>query len=648
MIALIGAFVNLIYTERNSSMFTTKIKRAVHIDFHTLPGIDDFGLSFSASDVAGKLKDAHVDYVNVCARCNIGFSYYPTKIGTPYPDMKTDLLGDLIDECHKRNIGVTAYLNGGLNHQALVDNPQFLSVKKDGTVYGADRVNDNYFRTPCYNSGYRRYLLDEIKEILEKEPDGIFCDCMKVNPCYCPVCVSKMKEQGFDVDNDEDVLKFAHSVLKDIIKDIRDVVPADKRLFFNGHPCDDIYDCLTHVELECLTTDSQWWGYDFIAASAPYYRNFEGDHIYMCGRFIKTWGDIGGIKSRTAIENDVYDALMYGYVPSVGDHMHPRFGLNDNLYKTVSEIYEFVASMEEWTQNATPVTEAAIVRNKITYNNYLKQISDSDKGAARMLSEFKICYDIVNEDMDLNKYKLIVLPDNILITETLKKKLDEYDGKILSTGKSISKSKTWDYIDEYTDDTNTDGFYSFNGDVYAQYSNGIKMKSSFGVCDYIEPYFNRHYDGIHGYAYIPYKECEGYCSVALKNNHAHIGFNVFEAYLKYGAAFHRELVGYVLEKLLPQRLVDSTNLPNSSRITMMEKENGTILHIKTTYPEHHGSIGVINEHSVSKDVEIILDGEFKNAVAIPCRRELETEAVNGKTKINIPRICGYQAIWLQK
>ena len=63
-----------------------QMKRAVHFDFHTLPGVDDFGEDFDAARFAQQLQDANVGYINFFARCNIGFSYYPTKVGVPYPE----------------------------------------------------------------------------------------------------------------------------------------------------------------------------------------------------------------------------------------------------------------------------------------------------------------------------------------------------------------------------------------------------------------------------------------------------------------------------------------------------------------------------------------------------------------------------------
>ena len=45
-----------------------KLKRALHIDFHTMPGIYDFGRDFDASDFAQTLSAAHITLVNMFAQ----------------------------------------------------------------------------------------------------------------------------------------------------------------------------------------------------------------------------------------------------------------------------------------------------------------------------------------------------------------------------------------------------------------------------------------------------------------------------------------------------------------------------------------------------------------------------------------------------
>ena len=119
-----------------------EIKRAVHIDFHTMPKIYDFGKAFDAEDFAQTLYDADVGYINMAARCNIGFAYYPTKIGTPYPGMKGDMLGEIIEACHKRDIGVSAYVNAGLDHDHCLKHTDWLRIDREGRVIRGDLMEN--------------------------------------------------------------------------------------------------------------------------------------------------------------------------------------------------------------------------------------------------------------------------------------------------------------------------------------------------------------------------------------------------------------------------------------------------------------------------------------------------------------------------
>ncbi|MBQ7163726.1 MAG: beta-galactosidase, partial [Clostridia bacterium] len=83
-----------------------KIRRAMHFDFHTSPGISDLFANFNAENFADKLKQNHVEYINFTARCNMGYSYYNTKIGKKYNGLTRDILKEVLDACHKRDIGV--------------------------------------------------------------------------------------------------------------------------------------------------------------------------------------------------------------------------------------------------------------------------------------------------------------------------------------------------------------------------------------------------------------------------------------------------------------------------------------------------------------------------------------------------------------
>ncbi len=628
----------------------TTMKRAVHFDFHTMPKIDDIGGNLDPKAFADMMADAHVDYVNMFARCNIGFSYYPTKLGTVYPGLERDLLGEVIEALHEKNIGVTAYLNGGINHHLMLSHREFIKVSKDGRLYDdVDKSSNHYFRMPCFNTGYRDYLMAEIQEVMEKKPDGIFVDCMIPKACYCPSCLKKMAEKGIDPSDDAAAFKFQVDTLYEVFGQIHALVTPKMRLYINSKSNDWFSEYESHIELECLPTYS--WGYDFFPAQAPYYRNLAPgkELVYMTGCMVTGWGDFSGYKPDAALECDVYDAMMYGYGPSIGDLLHPRDGANRRLYKQVGKMYRYVESLEPWFGKAKAVAEAAILRNKVTSENVLTPVTAGDKGAARMFCEMRINYDVVDEDMSFDGYRLLLLPDDIRITEKLKAKLEAFDGAIISTGKSIAEGSIWDYITDVAPDTNTHGFYKWGEETYGQKYVGVKMKSDYSVSDYIEPYFNKHWDGYHGYFYVPPKATVGCSAVAKKGNRAHICFRLFTAYMEFGAQFHRELVESLINEFMPDRLVESADLPSSSRVTLRAGDDFDVLQIKVSVPEHWANRGVINEHTVLPAGRTVsVKGAYSSVAVLPCETKLNSWVENGRTVIELPEITGYIPVMLKK
>jgi hypothetical protein len=524
-----------------------------------------------------------------------------------------------------------------------------MKISKTGNVYAdGDRVNNNFFRTPCFNAGYEEYLLNEIKEILTLGPDGIFCDCLLVDPCYCPSCIKLMRGQGIDLADDEAVLRFSYDTSMRVIKKIRDIVPQDIRLYLNSFPYELIADLQSHAETECLPSGG--WGYDYFGVQAPYFKNFSSDRLYMTGSFVNGWGDLGGKVSKAALENDAYDALLHAYGISVGDHIHPHGTLSKKLYENIGEIFSFVKSLEPWTENADTLSDVCVLRNKAPWHKREQKPTDSERGVCRMLSELKICYDVMNEDMDFSAYRLLILPDEIAITPKIRRKLEQYDGYIISTGKSIISGSVWDFIKLCGDDTHTDSFYSIgDGEVYAAYTPSVLMKSDYSVAEYIEPYFDKVWDGLHGYFYIPPKGSTEYSTVAKKGKVAHVCFDVFGSYFNNGAIFHKKLMESMINSFLSDRLILTDDLPSTSRAAILSNRKDDMLMVKTTYPELRGKRCIIEEHTcLPAGIRVSVAGEYASVCTLPEKEPVKSVAKNGRTEITLPEICGFKAFLLNQ
>ncbi|GAA3403924.1 alpha-amylase family protein [Paenibacillus hodogayensis] len=641
------------------------IKRAVHLDFHTLPDIPDFGGNFDAERFAHTLKEARVDFINVFAKCNIGFAYYPTKIGLPHPHLKFDMLGQMVEECHKLGIGVAAYFNVGLDHEMARKHREWTVVNKDGQVLYGDRTA-NFFRLMCLNSGYRDYLLGMIKEVCELYPvDGIFLDCILTNPCYGNECMESIRDEGNDPLNDKHVSAFMKRHVIDFFHDVKQVIRDDMFFFPNGLGHINCEGLGSHIEIECLPGA---WSYDYFAAQAAYTRNLGKQVVYMTGRFHASWGDFGGLKSKASLEYDCWDAISQGLTTSVGDHMHPRDGLEESVYRMIGEVYADIEAYEPWTDYARAVTDIGIVMPEgcdMGANNVsFPQGQTILNAAARMLGELKYTFDIVDERADLSAYKVIILPDVIPVNERLRLKLENHlaaGGGIVSTGSSgLNPEKSGFALDawnmEYAGQAPWNASYFKMPEASGQlaerlcaiYNQGILLKEKPGarpVADYYKPYFNRDWDGFHGTFYTPPDTNAGYRAIVRSGSVFQIGFQLFSGYADYAMPEHKYALGECLKQLLDRPVVKTERIPSTARVTVTAKDKMRMIHIKATYPELRGKYNVIEEHSSLRGGVVSLRGESVGAVyAAPSRQPIPYTVEDGYIRIPLPDVEGYAMV----
>jgi len=91
----------------------TEPSRQIHLDFHTSEHLPDIGAEFSKEQFQEALRVGRVNQINVFAKCHHSWSYYPTKIGKPHPNLATDLLGGQLEACHEIGVAAPIYYTGG-------------------------------------------------------------------------------------------------------------------------------------------------------------------------------------------------------------------------------------------------------------------------------------------------------------------------------------------------------------------------------------------------------------------------------------------------------------------------------------------------------------------------------------------------------
>ena len=632
-----------------------KFNRALHFDFHTSPGIKNILENFDAEKFTEQLKNAHIEYVNLTARCNMGFSYYNTKVGKKYPGLNDrDPFKEMLDACHKRGIGVSAYLNLGIDHEMAADNPNWLKMDKEGNIYKENKKN-SFFRAMCHNTPYRQHFIEEVKELCSYDIDGLFCDCFVLKECFCPACIKDMAKRGVDANDEKAVLSYQHAIRREVVEEILSALDEKRgkiKVYFNDTSRKIGFH--THAEIECLTTSNQ--GFDFFNSMSAYTRTIYEDRVYMSARFQNSWGDFGGLKPLASMQNDLYDAMMNGFALSFGDHLHPVDGFENRVASAIKTVMEEKIKYEPYVKDANNVVEIGVI---IHSNDYASTLPYFVKGVARMLKELKLTYNVYDEEgaFDTDNLKLLIVNENENFDNTFKNKLSNYiknGGKVIFTASAIDLGKeigALDYIGEPIIDERDNAYYlTSESDMrIAMYNPSRIIKNINGkeLCKYVSNVVNFIWDGRHSYRYRPQGEKTEYSAVVINENTACICFDVFTAYADNFLIDHRDLFEKVINELLPERLIVSTNMPKTATVSLTKNDAHTVLHIKSTYPEHKGTRGIIEEHNYMKSATVSLLGEYGEIYSLPDLTKLNSKIDNNRTYFETGDILGYKAFLLK-
>jgi hypothetical protein len=643
------------------------VKRAIHLDFHTMPKIYDVGAEFDPKEFATTLKNAHIDYITIFARCNLGFTYYPTKVGIIHPGMQTeDMLGGMVKACHKEGIKVAAYINAGLDHQHALLHREWCQVSKDGLVYDI-KLGGSFFRRMCLNSGYRQHLLSMIEEVLTKYPvDGLFLDCFSKAPCYGVECLESMEKLGMDISDETQVtdytfmqtMKFQEEVVSLAKKKRGDIFFCFNGLPYSSQP--------THTEIEVLPPA---WGYDYFPWAGRYARTLNKPFIKMTGRFHKSWGDFGGLRPEESLLFDCYNAIANGGTCSIGDHMHPRGRLDPEVYRVIGNVYSKIEELEPWTYGATPTSEMAILLPEAEqFPAFLSfNARKSIAGAARMLMELKYQFDIIdNETKISSKYKIIFIPEDVLINKSLKKKLKEYlsqGGSIISAGSGgLDENREKFALEEYKlsylgEEEHNPSFFKAEKKVshglpdmlITIYDKGVAIKAEKGaevLCKLFQPYFNvDSWDMKHWHRYTPPEKDTKRPALVRCGNIFHFSFPIFFAYNNHAVVAYKQLLDNCIKMVLPKPLIKVKNLPSFAQVTVTKKDKFQAVHILSYLPEKRGeTTQMIEEPICLKNLTLGLrkDGkDIKQVYLAPSRKPIDFKDDQDYIWIKIPEVEGY-------
>lgn len=657
-------------------------KWCLFFDFHTMPACPDVGAGFDFDAICGQIADCGVDYMVFPARCNLGTAYYDTKVGTRHPALTYDLIGELSKHCDQRGIALTCYINVGLSHEEALLHRDWCVVTEEGYLYRPDRLN-HFFRQMCYNTAYGDHVTEMVREVASGYPiAGFFFDCMYTHPCVGVECIREMKSSGVDWTDPEQLHDYNYLKMNRFARQLSQAAKAinpELLIYCNGIDYEAQAEFGDYLEFECLPTGG--WGYETLPVGAHHLRTLGKRVLNMTGRFHLSWGDFGGIRTEPSLEYDCRYGMANAMRTTIGDHFHPRGDINRPVFAMYKRLYDKLQRYEEWLTDAVAVTEAAIVW-PTPYPGYkfmsaarrevYAQFDKAIKGGCRLLTELNQQFDIVTLAADWSSYELLILPDFLTLdghyAERVRRHLDK-GGAVLSTGWAglDAERREFAFADwglHYAgDDPYDPAFFQVSPELAeglpdmptTWYDRGAAIEPLAGtqvLAEIVAPYYNRHWDGEHGFAYMPPDQPTGRASVTQHGRVAHVSHPVLTSYHRHAQVPVKQLVANLLARLLPRPLVQAPGLPSFARATVTAQPGRRMVHLLSYVPERRGEkVDMIEEPIELRDqaLAVRVDGPAPRSVYLaPDRQPLAFEVRDGYVHTVVPHVPGHAVVVVEE
>jgi len=600
-----------------------------------------------------------------------------------HPHLKRDLLGEMIQACHREGIRVPVYISVVWDEHTARKHNDWVQVDKEGKLAERPPLGNFSWRSLCLASPYVNYVQEQTREILENyKVDGLFFDIVRqIRPgCICNYCLNEMEKLNLDPENDEDLLQHSLRIerkfMEKMSKLVWSITPKisifyNSRLRVSPYPARGIrpeIDFFSHFEIESLPSDL--WGYTHFPYFARYYRTLGKEILGMTGRFHKAWADFGSLKTKSALEYECFRALAYGAKCSIGDQLHPRGKLEIPAYRRITEVYASVKEKEKWCENVEPVVEIGLIcsdKNMVEENIF--SLPYSDEGALRILLESHYQFDVLDRESDFEKYSLLILPDEVSLDEKFVSRLQSYlrgGGKLLLSYysgldregrifllpemgvKYIGQGEWCPYFIRLKNKISKD----IPKMDYVMYERGNKIEAMEGteILAWVgKPYFNRTWKHFTSHRHSPFERLTDIPETVKKDNVIYIASPIFRAYKIHGVLVYKKIIQNCLDLLLLGRLI-YTNLPSTAEVTLNRQGGLFILHILHYIPEKRAKELEIIEDTIplyNIQMRVKTDVEPSRVYLIPQEEKLDFTFEQGYTTYNIPKVEGHQMIVIE-
>ena len=402
--------------------------RQVHLDFHTALECGTIGQDFDVQTFVETLRMGKVDTINIFAKCHHGYSYYPTRVGTQHPGLNFDLLGSMVEHLHRADIKCPIYVSVKWDDLAGMQHPEWLCVNKDGTLRMRPPLSGQWgWSTMDLSTGYADYFVAQVEELIAifgKEIDGYWFDICFPAPNYSPWSMAQMRKVGVNLADEQAVWHYARqqdlAFFERVTRICQQKTPR-ATIYYNGTTTaqmGEVNPYMTHYEVESLPTSGDTWGYLHYPIMGRMARTYGKEFIGMTGRFHRSWADFGGLKTQDQLDYECGTILAAGGKICIGDQLHPSGVLDPAVYRLIGKSFTRVEALEPWLHGTVPAAEMALLSlgQPVGAPAGVGALNPELEGAAQMLLEAGIQFDVVDKHSDLGSYQTAFVPDGAALT----------------------------------------------------------------------------------------------------------------------------------------------------------------------------------------------------------------------------------------
>jgi len=654
--------------------------RKVHLDFHNSKHVPVIGAKFNASEWGDRLVNGNVDSIVVFAKDMHGYFYYPSKYGPVHPGLSFDLLGEQVKSCRKRKIAVYAYYCSAWDNNLAETHPEWNMIKRDGSDYRPKAGETPGWTALCLgNKDFVDLMASHIQEFVSKyELDGAWLDMAEPisAECYCPECLRQIKASGKDPNNKEAQREHQNKNFIDFHRRMKELVHKTRpecQVDFNDiglGMVSERAEFLDNIDIEALPTGG--WGYFYAPAQVRYQRNF-GLPVYgMTGRFVSSWADFGGLKLPQQLDVELASLVANAARCDVGDQMPPDGQLDAAVYHVLGKSFGRIKQLEPWLDQAAPVTEAALM---IPADAMVKVEQSYIFGLVKLMMESHLQFDLVEPGQEWERYKMVVIPDELMPDGKTVERLHQYislGGSVIVCHNGGLQSETkQSWLERYG--LRFDGQSSFKpaylvtdddfvkdmpGYAYALYDGASHWKvqsPARSLAQLGEPMFQRSAEHYTSHRQSPFDHVSQYSALTISGKVGLVGFPLGGSYYNKGYWIYRAAFNRLLAMVLPSRLIE-TNAPLSSEITVTYQPANKVSGRQERYMIH-----IINWSSSRKtpahpevhedpvaltDIRVKLNIPLKNVTVktIVSGKMLQHRSDKYGIEVTIPRILVHEIV----